>query len=657
MLEDFYKNSNAEKNAIENSEEKSRIEQMQEKLYSRTEEIKQKARTKLRPKKFSGTEDWEGSIDALHFEKKEQPRRTSLYGVIFAVSLTFFVVAGALAGFMLLNKKQAISPDNVSISAFGPVSMGSGDTLSLQILIENKNSVPLQDADILVELPAGARYQNQPDKAFERFHKTLGVIAAGEVRTETVKAVLFGEEKNIKDINITTQYQIEGSDAKFTKNKKYAVTLATPALAVKTDLLKEATAGQEVTLSADVLSVSPSLLKGALLGVDYPPGFIFKGAVPPPSFGNNTWKLGELTLGDKRRIEIKGTIQGEDAEEKVFRVYTGVAKNETSPALDTVFSSLESGLVIKKPFLGVNVLVNGSSDPNFVFDKRPSGDVEISWTNNLPDKIIDGQIEVSIKGAIIDRNTVELKDGGFYRSSDDTLLWDERTSESLRTIPAGGKSGVGFSFKFLPPASGGAATFRNPEIEIGVSVKGKRVSENNVPEEINSFVTKKFKVATTLQFAARSVYFVGPFPNTGLLPPKVGSETTYTVMWAIQNTVNDVSGATVKAVLPPYVKWKNSVSPNGASLKYNPASHEVVWNIGKIKAGTGYEIDPQEVSFQVGLIPGLAQAGKEPQIISKAAFSGKDDFTATMIERAANPLSTMLSTDPQFDPRHAAVVR
>lgn len=640
MLEDFPNNSN--------EEEKSRIGRMEEKLYSRTEEIKQKDRTKLRPKKFFGTEDWEGNEDSLRFEKKERPHHMSLYGVIFTVSLTFFIVAGALAGFMILNKKQPTSPDNVSISVFGPVSVGSGDILSLQVLIENKNNVSLQNADLLLEFPEGARYPNQSDKTFERFHKTLGTIAPGEVRTETIKAILLGEEKSIKDIAITTKYQIEGSDAKFTKNKGYVVTLTTPALAVRTELLKEATAGQEVTLSTDVESNSQSLLKGALLQVDYPQGFVFESATPAPSFGDNVWKLGDMAQGDHRHVEIKGIIHGENTQEKVFRIYTGVAKSDTPAAFDTVFSSLLRGLVIKKPFLGVEIVVNGSTDPNFVFD-RPSGDVSILWRNNLPDKIIDGQIEVSIKGETINKSTIVSQDDGFYRSTEDVIFWDQRASKSLSVIPAGGKSSVGFSFTLLPLVSGNNIVFRNPEIEIGVSVKGKRISENNVPEEINSFVTKKFKVATNVQFAARSVYYVGPFSNRGPLPPKVQTETTYTIMWTIQNTANSVSDGTVKAVLPPYVEWKNLVSPNGSNLVYNPISHEILWDIGAIKSGTGYETEPQEVSFQIGLVPGLAQVGKTPALISGMVFTGKDDFTGGAIEINALPISIMLSTDPQFD--------
>lgn len=629
---------------------------MQEKLYSRTEEIKQKDRTKLRPKKFTTAEDWEGGEDALRFEEKKVPRRASLYTIIFVVSLTFFVVAGALAGFMLLSKKPRVSSENVSVSVFGPVSLGSGELLSLQVLIENKNSVPLNDADILVEFPEGTRSPAQSDKPLGRFHKALGVIAPGEVRTETVKALLFGEEKSTKDISITAQYQIEGSEAKFIKEKSYAVNLTTPALAMKAELLKEATAGQEVVLSMDIESHSSAFLKGALVQVDYPQSFVFKSATPAPSFADNAWKLGDMALGDHRRIEVTGVIQGENAQEKVFRIYTGVGKDEFSPAFDTVFSSLLSRLVIKKPFLGVEILVNGSSEPSFVFDKIFDVRTSVLWTNNLPTKIIDGQIDVSLSGATVDKSTIRSADGGVYRSTKDMISWDQRTSENLKVIPAGGRSGVGFFFKLLPFVSNNNVVFRNPEIEIGVSVKGKRVSENNVPEEINSFVTKKFKVGTSLEFTGKSLHYIGPFSNVGPMPPKVENETTYTIIWTIRNTVNDVSGATVKAVLPPSVEWKDLVSPNGSNLVFNPVTHEITWNIGQIKAGTGYETEPQEVSFQVGLIPGLSQVGTPLDLVSGAEFTGKDDFTGIVIEHTTSSLSTMLTSDPQFGIGESLVV-
>lgn len=623
------------------------IERVEEKLYSRADEIDQKDRTKLRPKKFTAPEDWEGTKEAIRFEKTERPGHLSLYTVIFLVSLTFFVVAGGLAGFLLLSKKPAISPENVNVSVFGPVSIRGGDALSLQVLVENKNTVTLLDADILVEFPGGTRYINQPDKILERFHKTVGIVRAGEIRTETIKAIVLGDEDKTKEMTVTVKYRIEGSGAQFTKTKSYTVSMTAPALSIKTQLVKETTAGQEVTLRADITSSSASVVKSGIITVDYPQGFIFKRAVPVPSFGDNVWKLGDMSLGDTQQIEIIGMMQGEDTEEKVFHIRTGVAKNPDSPVFDTTFSSLQQAVTISKPFLGISIEANGSSEPGVIFEGVEGGDLSILWTNNFPDKVIDGQIDVTLKGAVIDRRSVRPRNDGYYNSTSDMISWDKRSSEDLGLIPVGGRSAVGFSFQFLPFAPGNILAFKNPEIEFGVSVKGKRVSETNVPEEIKSFVTKKYKVGTTVELSARNVYYVGPFANSGPLPPRANQETTYTIMWALKNTVNDVSGATMKAILPPSVEWKGQVSPSEADIAYNPVSHEIVWTIGKIKAGSGYGFSPTEVAFQIGLMPSLSQIGETPSVISAAAFSGKDDFTGKAISKIATSLTTRLETDPQ----------
>lgn len=631
MLEDFPNDEN----------KKSLIERLEEKLYSRTGKIRHKERTKLRPKKSTLTEDW--GEEGLRFEQREKPHHFSLYAAIFISSITFFIVAGTVAGFIFLSKKQPVSPDNVNISVFGPVSINGGEVFSFQVLIENKNTAPLKNVGLTVEFPPGTRYVNQPSQALERFYKTIGTIAPGEVRSETVNAVLLGGEKIVKDIGITTNFQIEGSDAKFAKNKSYPIALTVPALFTKAELVKEVTSGQDVTLSTDVVSNAPSLLKGGLLQVDYPAGFVFKKATPAPSFGNNAWKLGDFELGDSRHIEIQGTVFGEESQEKVFRIYTGVTKNDKGSVFDVIFSSFFQSLVVKKPFFDVWVTID-------------RGDATISFINNLPDKIITGEINASIIGADVDRTMIQPM-GGFYRSpSDETMVWDQRTIKGLGLILPGAKNEVSFSFGLLPFVFGGNVMFKNPEIEVVVNIKGKRISENNVPEEIKFSVTKKFKLPTDIQFAARSVYHVGPFSNTGPLPPAFGKETTYTVIWSIKNTINDVSGAVVKTVLPPSVEWKGLVSPPGTKITYNTVTHQIVWNIGTIKAGAGYDSDPQEVAFQVVLLPTSLQIGSIQNLISDTVFSGKDDFTSNDITKSIPPVSTMLSTDPSFDEKEAKIV-
>jgi len=76
-----------------------------------------------------------------------------------------------------------------------------------------------------------------------------------------------------------------------------------------------------------------------------------------------------------------------------------------------------------------------------------------------------------------------------------------------------------------------------------------------------------------------------------------------------------------------------NISPNSSDVSYNPASGEISWNIGKIKAGTGYETEPIELAFQIGITPGFSHIGKTPAFISDGNFEGKDTFTSVSLNQ------------------------
>jgi len=178
-------------------------------------------------------------------------------------------------------------------------------------------------------------------------------------------------------------------------------------------------------------------------------------------------------------------------------------------------------------------------------------------------------------------------------------------------------------------------------------VRGKRISETGVPEEIKSVMVKSVRVSSNVQFASRAVYFVGPFANSGPIPPKVEQETTYTIIWSIVNTSNNISNTQVRTVLPVYMKWYGSISPSGEDLSYNPNTNEVIWSPGDIPAGTGIGKPPREVAFQVVLTPSLSQVKTVPSLITNTTFTATDSFTGASINQEKPDITTNLSTDPK----------
>jgi hypothetical protein len=180
-------------------------------------------------------------------------------------------------------------------------------------------------------------------------------------------------------------------------------------------------------------------------------------------------------------------------------------------------------------------------------------------------------------------------------------------------------------------------------------VRGKRISESGVPEEIKTVITKCAKVTSEAQFAARVVYHVGPFVNIGPLPPRVEQETTYTVIWNIVNTSNNLTNGEVRGTLPPYVAWAGSVSPNKENVMFDRATNQVVWRPGDIPAGVGVGKPPREVAFQIILTPSITQLQDTPKLVTNTLLTATDVFTGEVINVPHTDLTTRLSTDPKAD--------
>lgn len=139
------------------------------------------------------------------------------------------------------------------------------------------------------------------------------------------------------------------------------------------------------------------------------------------------------------------------------------------------------------------------------------------------------------------------------------------------------------------------------------------------------------------------------------MPPKVEQETTYTIVWSVKNLSSAVSNALIRTTLPPHTRFTGAVSPVTPGLTYNDITHDIIWNIGTIPAGAGYEIPAKEVAFQVAIFPSLSHVGQAAELLPVTIFTGVDTFTGMKIEEAARAITTRLTSDPNFTSSQAMV--
>jgi len=253
---------------------------------------------------------------------------------------------------------------------------------------------------------------------------------------------------------------------------------------------------------------------------------------------------------------------------------------------------------------------------------------------------------VSFKGGGFNPSSVKVLDNGFFQSFNNSILWDSRSLPALGDMAPGAEQNL--SFQLTPLLYSQIAALSKPEIEMTIVARGQRVLDSGSSEQIEATETRKIILATDLSVSAKTYRSVGSLENSGPIPPKANTPTTYTVYWSISNSFNQVSNAEVRATLPSYVKWNNLHDPSGEIISFDPVTNQVVWKVGSILPNTGFGSLKKEVYFQLEFLPSISQVGQNPFIMGETTLSGLDKVTNASVEAKAPAISTSFTDDPTY---------
>jgi hypothetical protein len=635
-----------------NQEEKSQIDELKDTLYSRNAPD---IRTKRRLRFGSGDvdeikTDWEHpeiKDEDVEFNKKYKDTSMSFFTKLLIFSIIVFVLALGAGAYLLFNGSNIISADNIDINIGAPVSVAGGEPISFDIQVSNKNNIKLEAVDVSVDFPAGTVDAIDTTKELKNFREAMADIEPNMIGKKTVSAVVYGEENSKKEIKVTIDYRVKGSSSLFQKEKVIDLLISSSPLTLAVSSFKEVNSGQEFELSVAMNSNSKETIKNVLLKAVYPFGFTYISSDNKPIADNSLWRIGDIPPNGKKVIKIKGKLDGQDDESRVFRFTTGAQSAKNEKVIGTEYITSTQDISIKKPFITVGVALNGDAESTeYVGEYNDPIRVEVSYFNNLPTAVIDGEIHVKLSGTAYDKLSVS-PDQGLYKSENNEIIWNGITTNELKNIPAGGSGKV--SFSITPKnASNSSRIVINPDMSIDVSVNGSRRSESNVPENIVSSAKRHIRISSDISLAGQVTRSGGPFMNSGPIPPKAEQATTYTLIWTIDNTSSSVSNAQVKSSLPPYMKWVGKTDPSTENVSYNSVNGQIVWDVGNMGTYNPSNTHRRQVAFQVSLTPSVTQVGQVLNIINQSTFTAQDDFTNQQLNSTLNALNTRYSTDPTY---------
>ncbi len=615
---------------------KSSIERARRSLYTRRAPVTHDTRHDIHIQKEENVAaDWtDGEEKKPEGFSLPSPKKT--YRVLFWFALGLFILSAGVAAYSFFGGSVFVSSDNVDMTITGPTTVAGGAPTSFSVSVDNKNKTDIELVDLIAEFPAGTKNPSSPNADAGREDISLNTIKAGQVAQGQFQGIFFGAQGAVETIKFTVEYRTADSNAVFYKEKDVSVTIGSSPISISIAGLDSVNSGQPMTLIFTVSSNSTNVISNVALALTYPFGWTTLSSNPSPSSGQNIWNLGDLAPGATTTISVSGEINGQDGDQDVISASAGIANDQG--AIATTIVSSQYSILIEKPFLSATISLDGQNASDYASPVGKIINATVDWQNTGTSRITNGQVVVALSGNALDLSSVSTSDG-YYNSVNNTITWDGGRVPALALIAPGDSGEFHFSFASL----GNISNMTSASIGLDLSVKGQRIDQSNVPQDVSSESTESVKIVSNLSLSSRAVHSSSVMSNTGPFPPKANQTTDYTVIWTAANTSNAVSGVKISATLPPYANFTGIMSPSNANVSYSSSTGSFVWNVVALASGATSELD-----FQVGITPNVPQVGSSPTIIGGATITGVDDFANVSVEAGAPPVTTDITSDPSF---------
>lgn len=559
------------------------------------------------------------------------------------IGFLFLLISVGLSSIFLMRGTNVISGDNISMAVTGPFTIGGGESIPVQVGITNNNGVPIQSATLIVDYPEGTKSPTETNVDLFSERLPLDTIAPGETLNVPLRALVFGEENDEKEIKVSIEYRVAGSNALFFKEAdslKFKIGSSPIRLSVENNI--KISSGQETDIEITITSNSPTELNDIVIKADYPNAFDFVRSDPNPVLAQNIWQIDSLKPEETKTITLTGILFGRETEEYAINLTVGIPTERSQQTLASIFATEQIDFLIEQPFINIDLSVSGQSGDQIAVPPEREAGVVVVIENTLEETIYDAVINVQLSGNALSDVDVRVING-FYNSSNNTLSFDVGDVPGLGQITPGTKERV--SFTIIPDTS----INRTPQIDINVNVSARRVTEANVTEQLEGTAAASVKVLSTPTIAADAGYNNSVFTDSGPIPPEAETETTYTISLMVENGSNEITDTEIAASLPPYARWVDQTAGSG-NVSFNPTNRVVTWRAGTVEANAS-----AIASFQISFLPSQTQIGTTPTLLGEQRLSATDRFTGSVVRDTNPALTTELSSEAGFGQENGEV--
>jgi Domain of unknown function DUF11 len=590
--------------------------------------------TTLPPLNKSTSEPIPDTDNTLQLPVAVGKKRRRYRVIILLASVLFFILTAAISSTYLFFGSNQISAKNISLTVSVPFAIAGGEVLPIQVSVSNQNSVAIDSAVLIVNYPAGTRSVEEGKDLYEE-RIAVDTVDPGEAINIPVRAILSGEENEDKELRVSIEYRVEGSNGTFFKEAApQLVKISSSPVVLRVLGVDTISSGQELELRVQVRSNAPTVQKNVIISASYPNSFSFIKSEPEPAYNKNSWLITELKPEETYEIVVKGLVTGLVTEVSEIQIKAGNSQIDNQFIMGAILSQSKFSYTVEKPFTGVVVDVNGDKDGQVILSPGVVAEVNVSVTNTLDEPIYDMRVELKPRGNLI-RDNLFAVTGGVYDTGSQIIRYEAADSADLAQVDPGETRE--FTFTVTPDPKQATASF-----DVSINVYAERVNTVNAAESLIGTGVTEVKYSSVATLGSQAAYTDGSFTGSGPVPPVVGKKTTYTITWVATAGANDLSDVSVTAKLPQAVTWDN-VTTSGEKVEFNSESKQITWKAGEVAA-----LGRKVFQFQVTLLPIATQIGRTAVLVGPQELKATDRFTGIPLRSALGEQNNELSTEFGF---------
>ncbi|MBP6948688.1 MAG: hypothetical protein KBC41_01755 [Candidatus Pacebacteria bacterium] len=538
------------------------------------------------------------------------------------VALILLLASVSFALYRVMSSSSVVSSANIDMSLEMNPYVEGGESSPLSFSLHNRNTVPLQDAFIVVEYKRGAGSQDEEEKVYEK--RELGSINSGDFKRQDFDVVLYGAEAEQRSVTVKLEYKIAGSGGSFSKIATASTILKTPQIAVRIDGPEVLSVGQSGVFTITVKNNSATTSLPSVLQLAIPNTLTVTNYEPKLSSRGQIWSVKPLSSGESKVFTVTGYLSGKQGEVATMKAIVG-AEGSNNTNMGIVYSSQTIDIKLRSSPLNFVVALDTQ---NGLSEKIRYGDranLSITYTNTSDSPLFDVSIELLLSGEAPLYKDIFSQEG-YYDSINKTITWDKTSIPALANVPA--NSNATFVVQ-IPMVTSGS---NSPNVKM--TLTGKATDKES--DDVISIISKTWQVEGSASLTAKTLHKNSSLQNTGPIPPEPNIETSYTAHLLV-SAQNALVNTKVSFTLPTYVSWTGVVSTS-SYVTYDKKLRTVTWNIGNLAADAVVQTD-----INVLVKPSQTHVGKMPPITSGIVLDADEEISRSHIKTTLSPLTTYLA--------------